>query len=182
MEDSDLQQIRYTVQRMIDGAIQKYAADSKFEVVPIPAHQHTGVDSNRIDASTITNLNVPFISRVFSTTSTGNWATGSTAVVNTFIPNANMVDLFDVSSATGAVTFSNPVGSPANGQILRIRVTSSNAATARSLTFSSSTGGYIANSPALPSATTTGKTTDLGFQYDTTGSLNKWRLLWSANS
>lgn len=167
---------------MIDGAIQKYADNAKFQVVPIPAHQHTGVDSSKIDSSDILNLNPPSILRVFSTTSTGNWATGSTAVQNTFIPNASQVDLFDVSSATGAVTFSNPVGSPTNGQILRIRVTSSNSATARSLTFSSSTGGYIANSPALPSATTTGKTTMLGFQYDTTGSLNKWRLFESANA
>lgn len=178
MEDSDLQQ----VQQIVDQSIQRYTSDSRFNVVSIPAHQHTGVDSNKVDASSITNLNIPNIGRIFSTTSTGNWATGSTAVQNTFVPNANMIDVFDVSSATGAVTFSNPVGSPANGQILRVRVTSSNSATARALTWSSSTGGYASANSALPSATTTGQTLDVGFQYDTTNSLNKWRLIYSVAS
>ncbi len=178
MEDSDVQ----LVQQMIQQSIKQSASDSKFSVVDIPAHQHTGVDSNRVSALNLTDLNLPNILRVFSTTSTGNFATGTTGPLNVFAPNANMVDLFDVNSATGAVTFNNPVGDPKNGQVLNIRVTSSNSATARSLTFSNSTGGYIAVSPALPSATTTGQATMLGFMFDTTNSLNKWRLFYSASA
>ncbi len=156
------------VRQIVQEEIKSKAFDAQFNVVPIPAHSHNGVDSTQIDGSNITNGIPP---RVLSLTTTGS-AT----------PNVGAIDLFDVMGATGAIAFNNPIGRVVNGQILKIRITSSNVATARSLTFSNSTGGYISNSPTLPSATTTGKTSDLAFQYDTNASLNKWRLIYSANS
>ena len=41
--------IQYLVQLEINNAIKAYADQARFSVTPIPAHQHTGVDSSQID-------------------------------------------------------------------------------------------------------------------------------------
>lgn len=41
--------IQFLVQKEIQDAIDKYADQAKFGVTPIPAHQHTGVDSSVIN-------------------------------------------------------------------------------------------------------------------------------------
>lgn len=156
------------VETIVKQAIDKAAYDAQFRVGPIPYHAHTGVDSPRIRGD---DLSDDVLARTASHTSTGNP-----------MPPANSLDLFDITAATGAIAFQVPIGNAIDGALLRIRITSSNAATARAITWSTATGGYISNSPALPSATTTGKTSNLGFEYDASNSANKWRLLWSANS
>lgn len=155
-------------QRVYDKEHQKYGYNEQFRVVPIPYHAHTGVDSAQISHANIIGVGNP---RVSSTNSTA-----------TPTPNADQTDIFNITAQTVTAAFQNPIGSPANGQFMWLRITSSATGTPRVLTFTSSTGGYIANSPALPSSTTTGKTSILGFQYDTNGALNKWRLTVSANA
>lgn len=156
------------VRKIATEMIEKDKYDSQFRVGPIAYHAHTGIDAQQVDGKDLANA---VLARVISISSTGNPA-----------PPANSTDLFEITAATGAIAFQSPYGKAFNGSLLRIRITSSNSATARALTWSSATGGYIANSPALPSATTTGKTSTLGFEFDAGNSVNKWRLLWSANS
>lgn len=148
--------------------IDTYFHDSQFQVGPIPYHLHTGIDSPQISGNSLLG---PVMARtaVFTATATPT-------------PPGQGVDLFSITGATGALSFQPPSGQPVNGSLLRIRITSSNAATARALTWSSATGGYIANSPALPSTTTTGKTSTVCFEYDAGNAANKWRLILSANS
>lgn len=160
----DQQQVR----QIVRDEINSINNNAQFGVVPTPAHSHTGVDSAPIDGG---NLVGAVLARLASI--------GTTA---TPTPPGQGVDLFDIYALSGSASFQAPNGKPVNGSLLRIRVTSSNAATARALTFATGAGGYIANSPALPTATTTGKTTNLGFEFDTSNSVNKWRLIWSANS
>lgn len=42
-------QIQTLVKKEIDDKIATYANNSRYNVVPIPAHTHNGVDSSRID-------------------------------------------------------------------------------------------------------------------------------------
>lgn len=47
----DYDKIQPRVKNDINDAIKKYASDSKFNVAQIPAHTHTGVDSNQVNFS-----------------------------------------------------------------------------------------------------------------------------------
>lgn len=160
----DEQQIRKLVHQELENREQV----NSYSVSLIPYHSHTGVDSPQVNAKNLTGVIVP---RVISTTSSGS-AT----------PNADITDLFELTAQTATAAFQPPSGAIRNGQFLKLRVTSSSTGTPIPLTFSSATGGYIANSPSLPSSTVTGKTSCLGFEYDTSNSVNKWRLIYSANS
>lgn len=160
------------VSKMIKDALNERENYNAFNVTLIPAHAHTGVDSQQIDGA---NLAGTILARTLSYTSTGTTSTGTA-----FTPPANGIDLFDVTSLGATGTFNAPYGQPVNGALLRIRITSSDASVPRALVWSAT--GYISNSPTLPTLMTTGKTTSLGFEYDTSNSVNKWRLIWSANS
>lgn len=156
------------VRKIVQDEISKNAFRAQFSVGPVPYHAHTGVDSPQISGA---NLSDSILARTASYLATANPQ-----------PPAREIDLFDITAQNATAAFQPPIGDAINGALLRIRITSSNVATARALTWSTATGGYIAGSPALPSATTTGLTSNLGFEFDASNSVNKWRLLWSANS
>ena len=107
----------------------------------------------------------PLSPRVASTTTSGAPS-----------PDASSTDLFKLTAQTVTAGFLPPSGTPVDGQRLTIQVVSSNSATARPMTWSSGAGGYQSTSPALPSTTTTGKVSNLDFQYVTSNNLNKWLL------
>lgn len=114
-----------------------------------------------------------------------NGVTGATGPTATYIaprvasttssatptPNADTTDVFELTAQTATATFGVPSGSPVNDQLLWIKIFG---ATAQALAWSSATGGYVAGVATLPSAITTGKYYNIGFQYTTANSLNKW--------
>lgn len=90
---------------------------------------------------------------------------------------AGNTNVFELSAQTATAAFAPSGGTPGNGQPLRVIVTSSNAATARAISWSSATGGYTGNATALPLATTTGKTTIVDFVYTSTNAPAFWRVI-----
>lgn len=76
----------------------------------------------------------------------------------TVTPNIDTTDLGVLATLSQTTNFAVPSGTPDDGQIFRVRITSS---TSRTLTFSSSSGGYSAGTNvALPTATTGGGVQD----------------------
>lgn len=99
----------------------------------------------------------------------------SVADAATITPNADTNDCVDITAIAQAFTIANPTGTPTNFQRLRIRIKDNG--TARAITFGS---GYVAGGVPLPTTTVLSKILILGFEYDTANSLNKWRLIGSA--
>ena len=87
-------------------------------------------------------------------------------------PNANTQDIYSLTALATAAAFVTPSGSPVNGQKLIIRIKDNG--TARALSFDP---GYVAGGVALPTTTVVNKIMELGFEYNTDNSLNKWRLI-----
>ncbi len=85
--------------------------------------------------------------------------------------NADTTDIGVLTSLSQTTTFANPTGTPTNGQLLQIRITSS---TSRSISFG--TAYQAASSLTLPTATTGSNAEDyIGFRYNSTDS--KWDLI-----
>lgn len=115
---------------------------------------------------------IPAMMRVVSQTSDGP----------TPAPNADTTDFYEISAATGNVTFGVPAGTPINGQRLSIRFSSSNLATGRTIAWSTATGGYAASlAPAiLPAVCTTGKSAFVDLVYNSNQVPPKWRAIIGA--
>jgi len=91
-------------------------------------------------------------------------------------PNANSTDVFTVTALAAGATFAAPTGTPAEGQMLIIRIKDN--ATARTLAWNAI---YRASSDlALPTTTIISKTLYLGFIYNFTDT--KWDLLALLNN
>jgi hypothetical protein len=89
----------------------------------------------------------------------------------TVTPNADTTDLGVLTSLSQTTTFANPTGSPTNGQLLQIRITSS---TSRAISFG--TAYQAASALSLPTATTGGGAEDyLAFHWNSTDS--EWDLI-----
>jgi hypothetical protein len=89
----------------------------------------------------------------------------------TVTPNADTTDIGTLASLSQTTTFANPTGTPTNGQLLQIRITSS---TSRTISFG--TAYQAASTLSLPSATTGSSAEDyIGFRYNSTDS--KWDLI-----
>lgn len=101
------------------------------------------------------------------TTSVRSVAAGATS--GTLTPNADTTDQFVAEGLTGAVTLDAVSGTPTDGQKLMIRLKDDG--TTRSLTWTSSTGGYRAIGVPLPTATVPSKTTYIGCVYNSSASL-----------
>lgn len=99
----------------------------------------------------------------------------STTSSATPTPNADTTDAFDLSAQAATAAFGVPSGTPSDFQKLIIRIKDNG--TVRALTWSSATGGYVAGGVTLPSTTVTGKIMNIGFQYNTANSLNKWQCV-----
>lgn len=97
----------------------------------------------------------------------------STVTSNTITPNADTDNMLSATGLTAGVTVANHTGTPQNGQKLIVRLKDNG--TSRTVGFGTA---YIAGGVALPTATTAGKMTHLGFIYDTGAS--KWMLIASA--
>lgn len=83
-------------------------------------------------------------------------------------PNANTTDI-GILTLSQSTTFANPTGTPTDGQLLQIRITSS---TSRSISFG--TAYEAASSLTLPLATTGGGAEDwIAFRWNGT----KWKLV-----
>jgi len=87
-------------------------------------------------------------------------------------PNADNDDVVDITALATNTTFNNPSGTPVNKQVLMIDITPD--ATPRTLTFSSSSGGYAAGGVTLPTVTIASKIISLLFIYDAVAI--KWKL------
>ena len=85
--------------------------------------------------------------------------------------NADTVDIGFLTSLSQTSTFANPTGSPTNGQLLQIRITSS---ASRAISFG--TAYQAASSLSLPTTTTGGSVEDyIGFRYSSNQS--KWVMI-----
>lgn len=100
----------------------------------------------------------------------------STASSATPTPNADTTDVYILTAQAAAAAFANPTGSPSQGQSLIVRIKDN--ATARALTWSSSSGGYRAVGATLPTTTVISKTLYVGFIYNSTDS--KWDCIATA--
>jgi len=89
----------------------------------------------------------------------------------TVTPNADTTDLGILTSLSQITTFANPTGTPTNGQLLQIRITSS---AIRAISFGSAYQG--ASTLVLPSATTGSNAEDyIAFRWNSTDS--KWDMI-----
>lgn len=89
----------------------------------------------------------------------------------TVTPNADTTDIGVLASLSQTTTFANPSGTPVNGQLLQIRITSS---ASRAISFG--TAYQAASSLSLPTATTGSNAEDyIGFRYNSLDS--KWDLI-----
>lgn len=156
------------VKRIVGRALDDRENLNAFSVSLIPYHAHTGIDSPPIDYINLLNQGLPKVTSIVSATA--------------ITPNVASENLINITALAVTGAFKNPLGNPVNGQKLELRITSSNTATARDISFTSATGGYVGASPALPSSTVTGQTMMLGFMYDTNGGVNKWRLWYSSSA
>lgn len=92
---------------------------------------------------------------------------------STITPNCDVDDLVDITALAVAPTIANPIGTPINGQILRIRVKDNG--TARAIAWGSA---YVEGTGvALLAATVVNKISNLEFQFNTANSLNKWQQI-----
>lgn len=82
----------------------------------------------------------------------------------TLTVNAATTDLFTATGLTGTVTFAAPSGTAVDGQKLLIRLKDDG--TARTVNWTTSSGGYRAIGVTLPSGTTANKITYLGCLYN----------------
>ena len=116
-----------------------------------------------------TGNTLPGVTRLLSQTSTGPTPT----------PNADTTDVYILSAATGNVTFGVPSGTPVNGQQMEIWLTSSNAATARTITWSTATGGYLGSlaPSALPTANIVAKSAYALLKYNSSKTPAKWQCI-----
>ena len=119
----------------------------------------SGVVIGTTDTQTLTNKRIN--PRVQSVTSSA-----------TVTPNADTNDCVDITAQAAGLTIANPTGTPVNFQKLVIRIRDNG--TARSIAFGTD---YVAGGVALPTTTVVNKILNLGFQYNTANSLNKWQLI-----
>jgi hypothetical protein len=108
----------------------------------------------------------PAVPRIFTQGST-----------QTPIPDASTTDLYILSTLAITAVMGAPVGSPTAGQWLEMLILCTG--TQKGITWSTSAGGYLANTlgVTLPAVTTTNQTIGLSFRYVTANSINKWLLL-----
>ena len=89
----------------------------------------------------------------------------------TITPNSDTTDLGVILSLTQSTTFANPLGTPRDGQLLQLRITST---VSRTILFG--TAYQSASSLLLPSNTTGGSKEDyIAFRYNLTDV--KWDLI-----
>lgn len=99
-------------------------------------------------------------------------AINSTVTSNTITPDADTNNMLSATGLAAGITIANHSGTPQNGQRLMVRLKDNG--TARSISFGTA---YAAGGVALPTTTTAGKMTHLGFIYDTGAA--KWMLIAS---
>lgn len=104
----------------------------------------------------------PLAPRVASTTSSA-----------TPTPNADTTDIFELTAQTATAAFQAPSGTPVDGQKLMVQIYA--LGTAQAITWSGTgfTGAGVGGA-SLPSTTTASKYSNIGFQYVTANSLNRW--------
>ena len=90
-------------------------------------------------------------------------------------PNSDITDIYIITALQEAATFGAPTGSPAQGQMLIIRIKDN--ATARALSWNAI---YRIIGTTLPTTTVLGKTLYLGFIYNSTDT--KWDLVATAQA
>lgn len=102
---------------------------------------------------------------------------GSTA---TPVPDVSTTDLYILSTLAITAVVGAPTGGPSAGQHLEMQILCTG--TQKGITWSTSAGGYIANTlwATLPAVTTTNQTIFLSFRYVTANSINKWQLVAKA--
>ncbi len=90
-------------------------------------------------------------------------------------PNADTTDIYQLTAQAGTAGFTGPAGTPVNGQKLMIEIlaTGSN----RNITWGDS---YIAGGVVLPTVAVLATRLTVGFEYDTSNSLNKWLCIASS--
>lgn len=82
----------------------------------------------------------------------------------TLTPNSDITDVYVAEGLTGDITLALPSGTPTNGQKLLMRFKDDG--TARSITWTTSTGGYRAIGITLPTTTVSSKITYVGCIYN----------------
>jgi len=100
----------------------------------------------------------------------GGLRISSITTATTVAPDIDQFDFISIDALASAVSFANPTGTPVNGQRLIIRILDNGSA--RSLSWGTA---YAAGGIPLPTSTTAGKRTHLGFIFDGFGI--KWYLV-----
>ena len=86
------------------------------------------------------------------------------STATTITPNIDAFDFISINAAASAIAFVNPTGTPVDGQRLIIRILDNGSA--RGLSWGTA---YASGGIPLPTSTTAGKRTHLGFIYDAFG-------------
>ena len=93
-------------------------------------------------------------------------AVAASATSGTLTPNGDTTDVYNAFGLTGGITLATPSGTPSDGQRLMIRLEDNGSA--RSITWTTSSGAYRAVGVTLPSTTSSGKITYVGCVYNST--------------
>lgn len=91
----------------------------------------------------------------------------------TITPDASDTDVLNAFGLTGAITIDTPIGSPADGQRLTLRLKDDG--TARSITWTTTSDAFRAVGITLPTTTVAGKITYIGCVYNSTD--NFWDVV-----
>jgi hypothetical protein len=116
--------------------------------------------------TTVNNTGVVFPDNT-TQTSAATRSLALASISGAITPNSDLYDQVNYS-LTGSSSFSNPSGTPLNGQKLTIRIYAASTQTVSS--WSSSSGGYRAVGVTLPATITAGKTEYVGCIWNSTDS------------
>ena len=109
-------------QAQFDQAIQAYAKTNMFGVAEIPAHSHTGVDSNKVDFTNLTNKKRYILYRILDPTS--DTSVLSTVGGDFVMPFKGIVTSVGASVDTAGVTSTTTIDIKKNGvSILSTKIT-----------------------------------------------------------
>lgn len=130
--------------------------------------QNSGItidDSNVMTGGSISAMN--YSGGTISTSRINPRVVAASGTNGTFTINSDTTDLFTALGLTGSVLFAAPSGTPVNGQKLLIRIRDDNTGT-RSLTWTTTSGGFRVIGTTLPSATVLNRITYVGCIYNST--------------
>ena len=165
----------------INEMIDDYASKAMFGVAKVPAHAHTGVDSQQIDYNNLVNKPTRDTSSYVTLTDTQTLTNkrytkrvDAQASTNTITPEISAYDVFvRTAQAHDLVINNHSTSTPNDGDMMLFEILSD--ATPRAISFGNK---YVAKA-GVPLPTTTVASKNISFLVIWRADLSQWNLLWA---